>query len=849
MRERSVASILGTTRKINERLPDVFYKRLQNYVDSKEKGTEKLDKNGNKIGLRKRPFEAWPLIKVVRIYVKADALSTGAVIVDLPGVHDSNAARAAVAEGYMKQCTGLWIVAPITRAVDDKAAQKLLGDTFKRQLKYDGTYSSITFICSKTDDISKLEATDSLQLGDQMDKIEDRLTALRRERSDVTARIKEAKGKKADHESAIDDIDDKLEVYDQLKDRIEDGETVFAPKEKSQKRKRANKASSPARKKRRGSLSDDEIEIISSDEDLDESSGGSQEQTGPPLTQTQIEQKLDELKALKKDARREKGSLEEQIRDCSKRVKKIESEKAELDDKANQMVVAGRNEYSRSAIRQDFAAGVRELDQENLEEEDPDNFNPDEEVRDYDEVARSLPVFCVSSRAYQKLSQRMQKDNDVAGFTEKEQTEIPQLQAHCKQLTEKGRGASCRRFLNSLSRLVSSLALWASDDGTGPKLNAQQYGSEERYLTRRLQDLDKALQRIVSNTIEDAVGTLDERIFEKFDPAIQTAAKNSLSTQARWGAHRDDGGLPWATYKATVRRGGVFQGSRGLRDFNTDLMSPLLNYLQNHWEKAFQRKLPHIFNAFAKSGSVLLKDFHTAVETRCRENGIGIARIGILGNQLRNHERELQDVSAATTAQLNERQREINREFVPQIALSMQPVYDECMEISGSGSFKRMKASMEQHVEANRILMFQGACQEVRQRLEGMFQEVQRQMSERADSVFKHMRGDYMSLVGGQDQGPLLIPQEERAAKREVDEVISLIDEEFKKVIEADMDTLREASVSTVKTGSLQIEELEDAGGEVDDDILFEEDDDEMEDEQEEGAGADAESNAEDDDE
>ncbi|KAI7529759.1 hypothetical protein KC331_g15043, partial [Hortaea werneckii] len=119
MRAKSVTDVLGTTRRINEKEPHDFYRRLQNYVDSKEKGTEKLDKNGNKITNPKREFEFWPLIKVVKIYTKADALSTGAVIVDLPGVHDSNAARAAVAENYMKQCTGLWILAPINRAVDD----------------------------------------------------------------------------------------------------------------------------------------------------------------------------------------------------------------------------------------------------------------------------------------------------------------------------------------------------------------------------------------------------------------------------------------------------------------------------------------------------------------------------------------------------------------------------------------------------------------------------------------------------------------------------------------------------------------------------------------------------------
>lgn len=31
----------------------------------------------------------------------------------------------------MKACTGLWIVAPITRAVDDKTAKSLLGDSFR----------------------------------------------------------------------------------------------------------------------------------------------------------------------------------------------------------------------------------------------------------------------------------------------------------------------------------------------------------------------------------------------------------------------------------------------------------------------------------------------------------------------------------------------------------------------------------------------------------------------------------------------------------------------------------------------------------------------------------------------
>lgn len=114
MNDRAVKNVLGQSRHISKGYADAFYKTLQIFVDSKEK--PRKVKAGEK--REPRQMEFWPLIKVVKIYVKAEALSTGAAIVDLPGVHDSNAARAAVASGYMKKCTRLFIVAPVIRAVD-----------------------------------------------------------------------------------------------------------------------------------------------------------------------------------------------------------------------------------------------------------------------------------------------------------------------------------------------------------------------------------------------------------------------------------------------------------------------------------------------------------------------------------------------------------------------------------------------------------------------------------------------------------------------------------------------------------------------------------------------------------
>lgn len=64
----------------------------------------------------------WPLIRHVDIFCPADALRTGAVLVDLPGVADLNSARNSIAQNFMEKCHHFWIVAPVHRAVDDRTA-------------------------------------------------------------------------------------------------------------------------------------------------------------------------------------------------------------------------------------------------------------------------------------------------------------------------------------------------------------------------------------------------------------------------------------------------------------------------------------------------------------------------------------------------------------------------------------------------------------------------------------------------------------------------------------------------------------------------------------------------------
>jgi len=179
---------------------------------------------------------------------------------------------------------------------------------------------------------------------------------------------------------------------------------------------------------------------------------------------------------------------------------------------------------------------VKELDQENQQEEDEENFNPEEDMRDYDLVARSLPVFCCSSKAYQKLSGRFVRENAVPGFRSKDETEIPQLQSHCKKLTEGVRASNCRRFLTHLSQLLNSLSLWASNDGIGLKISDAQRTIETCFLKSRLQTLEKSLDTAVKDCLVEMNEELAENIFDQYPGIVELAAAQAVPTAAHWGA-------------------------------------------------------------------------------------------------------------------------------------------------------------------------------------------------------------------------------------------------------------------------------------------------------------------------
>ncbi|PQE26708.1 tat pathway signal sequence protein [Rutstroemia sp. NJR-2017a BVV2] len=159
LRQHDYSPVLGSTICLQNQNSNDFSHHMKTYIDS-----------SNKNSATRRSFTTmayWSLVRCVRIYTKTEVLRHGLVLVDLPGLGDSNAARVqVVVQNYKKRLTYTWIIADIIRAVDDQVAKHLMGQSYKRQLLMDSKYDSsfLTFFRTKTDVINTGKVMRSLNL-------------------------------------------------------------------------------------------------------------------------------------------------------------------------------------------------------------------------------------------------------------------------------------------------------------------------------------------------------------------------------------------------------------------------------------------------------------------------------------------------------------------------------------------------------------------------------------------------------------------------------------------------------------------------------------------------------------
>lgn len=259
----------------------------------------------------------------------------------------------------MKECTYLWVVAPISRAVDDKTAQTLLGDSFKRQLQMDGSYNNVTFICSKTDDISITEAIDNLILSSEMEQALIRKDELQKQLASMTDECNPLQEEFDDARFALSKLDTVIdELEDKISNRGPDGR-VLARVTTPMKRKRAKKFIKNQKRARVSSNNQEDQDnnggFSSSDDDDDDD-----DEPQTSLTLDDATKQLEQFKSEKRMLKNKKKTLKHVLSPMKAEIGEIKTQISDIEALQATVMIRQRNDYAKPCIKYQFAQGIRQ---------------------------------------------------------------------------------------------------------------------------------------------------------------------------------------------------------------------------------------------------------------------------------------------------------------------------------------------------------------------------------------------------------------------------------------------------------------------------------------------------------
>ncbi|XP_069113087.1 microtubule-associated protein futsch-like [Argopecten irradians] len=614
----------------------------------------------------------WPIVKQVTIKMpNCDACSSGAVLVDLPGVRDSNAARDPIARDYLKNCTVVWVVAAIHRAINNKTAKEMLGENFRRQLLMDGQYGSVAFICTKSDDLMPSELIRNLRLDDECEALENEIESLIAEQNEANGTVGRMKKEIRKIGKEITELTDNIA---DMKETIEQMDGVI---------------------------------------DLDSEEGEGMESVKElRLCLVDKEESLETIESEKADKEKE---MDKATRESLELEKKIEVKRKEI----SAICAKARNEYSKSQIKRDFKAGLREMkrkagltnadEDDEMDDEDQDYISDDDD-EEMGRTAENLRVFCVSSMEYQKMKNLLTNDGPPTVFSTTEDTQIPVLRRYIHELTSSRRQQHIDRLIRTLGQFVFDVQSYIMADGAtckGTRRDAK-FAVEENS-----KELCEKFEPVLSRLTHDIEEIFCNSIETKMTDGVASAVSSANDTVSKWASTpnkevRSEGGLHWKTYQCTVRRQGVYKSpTYGAIDFNEQLSEPMYRCISVCWDKVFSGLL---WRTLENCRGLIMMTLATFVRDLCgklQALEVDRSQTDRVSTQLCN---SAKDKLAEMLTNLKElvlsRQRDISRVITPTVQENLDQTYTYCGGEAGKGMFMRIKQAMAGGVDYRRHNMF-----------------------------------------------------------------------------------------------------------------------------------------------
>ncbi|CZT44235.1 uncharacterized protein RSE6_04373 [Rhynchosporium secalis] len=590
---RSLQKLLALTpQDIKSSMAKELLKSINKYVDSS---------NGSS---GSGSIEYWPLVKLVKIFTEAEILKDGLVLVDLPGVGDSNAARGKVAKAYLKNLSHIWIVADINRAVSDKVAESPIDSSLKEHLYMNESYDDkfVAFITTKTDIINTEEAIDTLNL---------------------------------EHTGLNVDIEREASLGKEL-----------------------NKLLQPLGLKRK--LTD-------------------MEETG--------DNKENEHKI---------AALHQQLDILSASIRG--------------QCIQARNQFTKDRLGVQFRDGAIDLMKEFTASDKPRSKCRVMDQATVDTLTGNLNVFCVSSKGFQKLHGMLWREKPMPEFRAFEDTGIPSLEAFSVLCTLDVREAASDKFLAEMASLTSSIRFWAEEGQSQYRLSEIERDCLIGSLEKQSADLKEAERKANYNMRRNFKNILDKRLVSACTEAVQEGTKDIVAAVIAFSKNsgKSKQEMAWGTMRAIIRRRGKYEKAspRLAYDLNERLTRSFLKPILGPWRYLFRDTLSCHHSLYTSLIIKALDKFEESFKHVIKEI---CGHFPPLQRLMARLSADRDRVCASVDYCLRRKQTRANeaRENIPgYIQRSMDPFYEECMQIKGRGSLIRMKALLRDIVKAHAREMF-----------------------------------------------------------------------------------------------------------------------------------------------
>lgn len=621
------------------------------HSDEREKARSFLRKRIVATKQSRQPTLAkWPLVKVARVYVRSSFFKGRIVLTDVPGFGDSNKFRSARSRRYINGSAATCVITPASRGGTDAALSSMIRDSLQ-DIHFGGRYDKVLLVSTKSDAVSTEELEQDRD-DDEREESRAKMAKLDDEITSIQESVANTRKKHKDMQAWERAYRNDLKKWKTIDCDLRKGRAVKIPYERIGNTSKFTKP----------------------------------EPDQKPLKHKAVRDKVQELKDNYDKSCARSQKLHVRLEKGSELLKSLLSEREVFVQQMNEGLITDRNATLKELQLDMYIEEIRNIDTEIREaaEFDLDQASrPIIPIRDYDQIRKSLPVFCTTARSYQNIkgyTTDAPEHNICKNLTD---TGVPELRSHLTKIAQESQEANLRATYRDALEALNDLSLVVRTGLKPQNIDPLKAEHVNALVKSALGDFDAELATLHKTLTADIMEKYQTEVasnISKVKEAVKTHAKTEMK---QWINPPKEGGFYAVEYKAALRRNGEWRGSRISVDFNDRFRLMVQKSAQPYTDVVFTNSSDSIrsmINACFKQCSELCQNFHDQNRTQMLVTGVSHQALRKLDDQLKLRTTKLNTTAAKYRAALSDVHIKAAAELVDDIREALLEGYEEAFE-------------------------------------------------------------------------------------------------------------------------------------------------------------------------